>query len=256
MFRGIYTAYTGMVTQQQKMDAISNNLANVDTTGYKKDQMVQSSFKEMLTFKINDPEVPHGKHIGEMSLGSNVSQVYTDFVQGSLKQTHEPLNVGLQGKGFLKVGKMTEEGTMDIRYTRDGSLNLDQQGRMVTNDGLFVLGDQDSILTLGNGSFRINVDGTIYQNEVLMGQIQMTDFEDPQTLRKQGSSLYTTTEASVEKAFEGKLQQGFLESSNVSSIQEMIEMIATSRTYEANQKIIQTYDATMEKVVNNVGAIR
>lgn len=256
MFRGLYTAYTGMRTQQQKMDAISNNLANVDTTGYKKDQMVQNSFKEILTYKINDPEVPHSQNIGRMSLGVHVSHVYTDFTQGSLKQTDDQKNVALQGKGFFKVGEMGEDGTMTTKYTRDGSFNLDQQGQLVTNDGLFVLGEEDAPIALGQGDFRINRDGTIYQNENLLGAMQLVDFEDTQTLRKQGSSLYITTDASVEKLFEGTVEQGFLESSNSNSIQEMIDMIATSRIYESNQKIIQTYDATMEKVVNNVGVVR
>ena len=256
MFRGLYTAYTGMRTQQQKMDAISNNLANVDTAGYKKDTMVQNSFKEILTYKIKDPELPNSQNIGKMSLGVHVSQVYTDFVQGSLKQTNERNNLAIQGTGFIKVGQLTEEGNMDIKYTRDGSLNLNQEGALVTSDGLFVLGGEETPITLAVGDYRVNEDGRIYQNEDLMGQLQITDFDDLQTLRKEGSSLYKTTDASVEKEFEGSVQQGFIESSNANSIQEMVDMIATSRTYEANQKIIQTYDATMDKVVNNVGTVR
>lgn len=255
MFRGLYTAYTGMLTQQQKMDAISNNLANVDTAGYKKDAMVQNSFKEILTYKINDPEVAQSENIGKMSLGVQVSQVYTDFIQGSLKQTDENNNLALQGTGFFKVGQLNEEGTMDVKYTRDGSFNLNQEGQLVTNDGFSVLGNDDSAILLGLGDYRVNKDGSIYQQDALMGQMQVVDFEDLQTLRKEGSSLYSTTEASVEKTFEGTVQQGFLETSNANSIQEMVDMIATSRAYEANQKIIQTYDDTMEKVVNNVGSV-
>ncbi len=256
MFRGLYTAYTGMRTQQQKMDAISNNLANVDTAGYKKDTMVQNSFKEILTYKINDPELSHSENIGKMSLGVRVSQVYTDFLQGSLKQTNEQNNLAIQGTGFFKVGQLNDEGTMDVKFTRDGSFNLNQQGELVTNDGLFVLGGEDSPITLGLGDYRINKSGSIYQSDQLVGQMQVMDFEDLQSLRKEGSSLYRTTDASVEKAFEGTVQQGFIETSNANSIQEMVEMIATSRSYEANQKIIQTYDATMDKVVNSVGTVQ
>lgn len=255
MLRGLYTAYTGMRTQQEKMDAVANNLANVDTVGYKKDQMVQESFKEILTYKINDPEVPHTQGIGKMSLGVKVSQVYTDHMQGSLKQTDDLLNVAIQGDGFIKVGKYQEDGSLMTKYTRDGSFNLDQDGRLVTNDGLFVMGEVGEI-NLNSYKIRINSDGTIYDGENRMDQIQMVSFEDNNTLRKEGSSLYTTAEGAVEKAFEGTLQQGFVEASNVNSIEEMINMISTMRTYESNQKVIQTYDATMDKVVNSVGAVR
>lgn len=255
MFRGLYTGYTGMVTQQQKLDTIANNLANVDTVGYKKDQVVQGSFKEMLTLKIKDPEVPNNSAIGKMSLGNQVQQVYTNFLQGSLKQTDEPLNVALQGEGFIKVSEKTGEEATDIRYTRDGALKLNQEGQLVTNTGLFVLGEDNQPIKVGAGRFFINRSGDVYKNDTMVGKIQLTAFEDPKKLRKQGDNIYKATEGVVEKAFEGTIEQGFIESSNVNSIQEMVDMIATNRTYEANQRIIRTYDETMQKVVNNVGQL-
>ena len=255
MFRGLYTAYTGMYTQQQKMDGISNNLANADTTGFKKDQMIQESFSEVLTYKINDPEIPNSEHIGDMRLGVKVSQVYTDFSQGSLKQTDERLDVALQGQGFIKVGLMEDDGTMTEKYTRDGSFKMDQQGRLVTSNGLFVLNGESTPITVDTNRIRINSDGSIYENEVFRGSFQMVNFEDLQTLRKEGDNLYTTTEASVEADFTGTLEQGFLESSNVNSIEEMVRMITTTRTYESNQRVIQTYDQTMDRAVNQVGTV-
>lgn len=255
MLRGLYTAYTGMLTQQQKMDGISNNLANVDTNGYKKDQMIQKSFDEILTYKLHDPEVPHGQSIGKMSLGVKVDQVYTDFTQGSMKQTDNSLDLALQGDGFFKVGEVNDQGSMDIKYTRDGSFNLNQEGQLVTKDGLFVLGVEDVPVQLGFDDFRVNRDGSIYQKEEFTNQLQVVNFEESQSLRKQGSSLFNVTATSVETAFEGSIEQGFLETSNVNTISEMIDMIATTRTYEANQKIIQTYDATMDKAVNSVGSL-
>jgi len=256
MFRGLYTAYTGMRSQQEKMDTISNNLANVDTAGYKKDQVVSASFKEMLTLKINDPEVPYSTSIGKMSLGISSQEIHTDHLQGSMKQTDESLNIALQGQGMIKVGRMNEDGTMTERYTRDGSFMLDQEGHLVTSEGLFVLGEENTVLTLDQYDVRINKDGSIYSNEVRLGQIQIVGIEDTKTLRKEGGSLYVGTEETVEVPFVGTVEQGFLESSNANSIEEMINMINVMRTYESNQKIIQTYDATMEKVVNNVGSIR
>lgn len=255
MLRGLYTAYTGMRAQQDKMDTISNNLANVDTAGFKKDHVVLTSFKEVLTYKINDPERYGSDHIGEMSLGVKVDEIYTDHVQGSLKQTDEPLNIALQGQGMMKVGEMNADGTMTEKYTRDGSLNIDQDGRLVTNDGLFVLGEEGGIITLDQYNVRINRDGTIYSNENRMGKIQLVGIEDMKTLRKQGSSLYIGTENTVETAFTGIVEQGFLESSNANSIEEMINMINVMRTYESNQKIVQTYDTSLEKAVT-IGSVQ
>lgn len=255
MFRGLYTAYTGMNVQQARMDAISNNLANIDTTGYKKDQVIVKSFKEVLTYKINDPEMVASQQIGKMSLGVSVDMVDIDYMQGSLKQTDEALNVALQGSGMIKVGSLSEDGTMVEKYTRDGSFLIDQQGRLVTNEGLFVLGDE-GIITLDQYDVRISRDGSVYSNENLIDKIKIVGIEDGNTLRKQGSNVYIGTADTVETEFTGTMEQGFLESSNASSIEEMINMINVMRTYEANQKIIQTYDATMEKVVNNIGSVR
>ena len=256
MFRGLYTAYTGMRTQQEKMDAISNNLANVDTVGFKKDSMIQESFKEILTYKIHDPEMVQTQNIGKMSLGVTVSQVYTDFSQGSMKQTDNFLDAAIQGEGFFRVGMVKEDGSLDIKYTRDGAFKLGADGRLLTNDGLWVLGEEDQPITVPDNRYRLNRSGEIHYDEALLGKVQIVAFEDAQTLRKQGNNLYVTTYASVETDFTGTVEQGFLESSNANSIQEMIDMIATSRTYETNQKVIQTYDATMDKAVNNVGVVR
>lgn len=256
MFRGLYTGYTGMRTQQEKMDTIANNLSNADTVGYKKDRIVQASFNEVLTLKMNDPEKPISEAIGKMSLGSRIDQVFTDHTQGNLKQTDESMDIALQGRGFLVVGLAKEDGTYATRYTRDGSLKIDQQGRLVTGDGLFVLGADDQPINLTTLNFRINKDGSIYEKEELVGQLKLVSVTDEKSMRKEGNSLYITTEATELTDFGGTVEQGFLESSNANSIEEMINMIATMRSYEANSKIIQTYDATMEKVVNNVGAVR
>lgn len=256
MLRGLYTAYTGMRGQQDKMDTISNNLANADTIGYKKDQVVLKSFDEVLMYKINDPEKVMGEKIGSMSLGVKVDEIYTDHMQGSFKQTDGPLDIGLQGQGMIKLGEMSEDGSMSEKYTRDGSLKLDQQGRLVTNSGLFVLNTEGEVITLPTDQVRINQSGVIYSNEKMMSQIQIVDFEDMGSLRKEGASQYIKTKDTIEKEFSGTVEQGFLESSNTNSIEEMINMMAVMRSYESNQKIIQTYDATLDKAVNSIGVVR
>lgn len=256
MFRGLYTGYTGMTTQQLKMDTIANNLSNADTVGYKRDRTIQTSFSEVLTYKINDPEIASAQNIGSMSMGVKLNEVYTDHSQGSMKQTDNLTDIALQGEGYMVVGEYNADGTYTLKYTRDGSLGLDQQGRLVSRDGLFVMGLDDQPITLSTDNFRINRDGSIYENENLVGTIKLVAVTDEGTMRKEGSSLYVTTDTTELTDFGGTVEQGFLEASNANSIEEMINMITTMRSYEANSKIIQTYDATMDKAVNSVGVVR
>jgi len=256
MLRGLYTAYTGMRGQQDKMDSVANNLANANTIGYKKDQVVLKSFDEIWMTRIKDSESGMDQRIGKMSFGVAVDEVYTSHRQGSLKQTNERLNIALQGQGMIKIGELQKDGTMTEKYTRDGSFKLDQQGRLVTDNGLFVLNEEGGMITLPHNQVRISQEGSIYANTEKVGQLNIVGFEDMRTLRKEGSSQYIGTKDMVEKIFEGTVEQGFLESSNTNSVEEMINMMAVMRSYEANQKILQTYDGTLDKTINSVGVVR
>lgn len=256
MVRGLYTAYTGMLAQQHKMDLVSNNLANINTAGYKKDQAILGSFHEMMMHRINDQPEGLSKRIGSISPGARVEEVYTDHTQGTMQQTDDPLNIAIQGSGMIAVGDLQEDGSFTERYTRDGSFTLDQEGFLMTKDGYRIMSIQDEPLQVSGYDIRISTNGSVYQGENLLGQIKLVDFEDTTTLRKQGDSLYNVTDQSVIVPFTGRVDQGFLEVSNVNSVEEMINMINVMRTYEANQKVITTYDATLEKSVNSIGAIR
>ncbi len=252
MFRGLYTAYTGMNVQQKKVDTISNNISNINTNGYKKDQIIEKSFKDVITSRIRDG-VKNGK-IGKMSLGVKVDRVYTDFSQGGLKQTDEPYDLAISGSGLFKLASFNSNGEAEFFYTRDGSFTVDEENYLRSKDGLFVLSDGEKI-QLDNGRLRINTDGSIYQNEFSDSKIDIVDFENLDSLRKVESSLFVASKDSLEKEFTGKVNQGFLEASTVNSVTEMIDLISTTRIYEGNQKIIQTYDETMSKVVNEVGKV-
>ena len=254
MVRGLYTAYTGMEAQQQKLDIVSNNLANVNTSGYKQDNVAFRSFKEVLATKIDDPEVPADLKIGRMTLGVQVDQVFTSFAQGGLSHTEDINTMAIEGDGMIVVGQLQSDGSYVERYTRDGSFTRDQEGRLVTADGNFVLG-QDGPIRIDEPDFAVTKNGSIYVNNEYVDQIRLTGFTDYSSLRKIGDNLYRTTEASEFTDFEGNLRQGYLESSNVNSVKEMVEMIKIMRTYEANQKVLTTYDATLENVVNNVGRL-
>jgi len=254
MLRGIYTAYTGMVAQQEKMDTVSNNLANANTTGYKQDNVLFESFDKVLAVKINDPEKISNKTVGTMTLGSKVAGVFTDFAQGSLNLTEDPLNIAVEGEGMITVGKLKNDGTYTEYYTRDGSLTIDQDGMLATKNGYYVLGN-DGAITVPNGQMSIGSNGNIYVNDEYVDTIQVTDFEDMSALKKHGDNLFEKTDRTEKKAFAGDVRQGYIEGSNVNSVKELIEMMSLQRVFEANQKVLTTYDSTLENVVSNVGRV-
>ncbi len=254
MLRGLYTAYTGMEAQQEKMNIVSNNLANANTTGFKQDNVVFSSFKDVLAYKINDPDTKNTARIGSMSLGTKLDNTYTNFEQGGLTMTEGDFDIALEGQGMLVVGTPNADGDMVEHYTRDGSLTLNQNRELVTNDGEYVLG-ADGPIVIPDGNVSINQKGAIRVDNQTVDQLQLTAFEDMRTLRKIGDNLYTATDATQRTPYTGAVRQGYVESSNVNSVKEMIEMINVMRTYEANQKVLTTYDSTLENVVNNVGRV-
>lgn len=256
MVRGLYTAYTGMNAQQQRMDTISNNLANVNTTGFKKDGVFFESFKDQYIRKINDPETAGGERIGSMNFGVKVGETYVDFAQGALQQTNIQNQIAIHGEGFLNVGVPNGEEEMAIKFTRDGSLHLNSNGELMTASGHYVLDENlDKIVITDMGQLMINEQGGIYQDTELIANLKITNFEDPQLLNKLGNSLYDATTETVEKPFEGKIMQGYIENSNVSSIDEMINMINVMRTYESSQKVLTTYDGTLDQAVNQIGRV-
>lgn len=254
MLRGLYTAYTGMLAQQQKMDTISNNLANVNTTGYKKDGVVFESFKEVYNVRINDPEQIANQRIGKGSLGVKVGEIYTNYEQGALLQTDNPLNMAIEGSGLFAIGVMDNEGNITEKYTRDGSFLLNANGQMVSADGIFLLGN-NGIININSSNIRISEEGEIFEGGTLIDRVKIIDFENLDSLKKIGENIYETTNGSQTKVFEGRIIQGYTEGSNVSSMDEMIHMINVMRTYESNQKLINTYDSSLDKTVNEVGRL-
>jgi len=277
MIRGIYTGASGMLAQMNRLDVISNNLANVDTTGYKKDVTLQKAFPELLLRRMNDNGVkkfPFGSVdlapvVGKLGTGVETNEVYTQFTQGSLKITENDFDLALEGKGFFAV--MTPYGE---RYTRNGEFTLDPNGILVTSQGYPVLGEKGTI-QLKENNFKIDQDGKIFINPLyaedparlvsslendweqaeLLDRLKLTDFKRTRYLKKQGDSLWRSTEYSGDAfSAEGenrpKIHQGFLEGANVNPVQEMVKMIEVNRTYEANQKVIQTQDSLAGRLIN------
>lgn len=256
MIRGLYTSGLGMTAQMKSLDVISNNLANVNTTGYKKDKSIVSSFPEMLMSKMNDRDKfsAAAKPIGNVSLGVQVDEIYTNFSQGAFKKTDDQFNLAIQGDGFFTV--TTPNG--EERYTRDGSFIIDSSGQLKTQDGNFVMGEA-GVVTLGeeflSQAHETFIDGTgrILVDDRYIDTLNIVDFEEKSQLNKIGGNLYEGAGNAI--PFNGRIMQGFLESANVNPVTAMVDLITVSRTYEANQKMIQVHDGLMGKAVNEVGRV-
>lgn len=259
MVRGLYTSGWSMLSLEKKMDVISNNMANSSTSGYKKDTLVMESFPNVLTKIVKDFNVPTGTvhDIGTMQLGSDVGQVYTYYSQGQLNRTDNKLDMAISGSdnAFFTVAVPDADGNIKAYYTRDGSFSKSSNGTLVTKDGYTVLG-QNGPITLQSGDFTVNEDGTVEQNGETVDKLLMTEFDDTAVLKKYGMNLIQADAEAQARNFSGTVQQGYLELSNVNSIKEMVDMITVLRSYEANQKVLQAIDSTLDKAVNQVGAVR
>ena len=252
MVRGLYTACTGMVNLMARLDVISNNLANSDTTAYKKEGSTSQSFNSVLAIKINDSSVKYiPQPVGNMSLGVKIGETYTNYSDGNLEETGNTLDVALAGKGFFAISYADRNGNESIRYTRDGNFALSSDGTLMTKDGDFILDENGDMINIPPGTdISINESGVIYASGQEVARLQMVDFEDYNYLKKFGENMYIAVDGAVTQEANCKVYQGYLEASNVNVIDEMVEMISVTRDYESNQKIIQSIDSTLETAVN------
>lgn len=267
MVRAWYTGASGMNAQQKRLDAISNNLANVDTTSYKRDISVSKSFPELLLRRMEDDGVyrhPFGSAdvapiIGKVGLGVELNELFTDFQQGSYKPTGNNTDMSLEGKGFFAV-----ETPYGERYTRNGNFTIGVEGYLLTKEGYPVLGENGRLF-LQDMNFTVNKNGEVWvqpitdsdADSILLDRLRVCTFENDRYISKQGSSLYKDTPVSGPAVpFEGPgrpiVSQGFLETSNVNVVNEMVQMIEVNRAYEANQKTIQAEDTMMSKLWSEV----
>src|SRR3984885_4255305 len=257
MLRALYSAATGMESQQLNLDVISNNLANVNTTGFKKSKI---EFQDLLYQNIRSPgaeqgngnELPTGLQIGHGARAVATSRVFTE---GELTQTGERLDVAIQGDGFFQV--TMPDGT--LAYTRDGSLKTDSSGRITTSDGLPVQNGFQPI-PIGTTAINISTNGqvtTTGSSGTQTFQVTLTRFANPAGLQSIGRNLYLETPASgtpetgnPDENGYGSLQQGYLEMSNVKVVEEMVNMIVAERAYEVNSKAVQAADEMMQQSNN------
>ena len=258
MVKGLYTAYTGMINQEHRMDVLTNNLANADTNGYKKEGATAQSFDSILAYKIKDNSEGYrlAKRTGVHNPGVKIGEGYTDFSQGPLKTTENPYDLALTDKGFFAVEFTDKQGETSVKYTRDGNFTLNESGELVTQDGDRVLGTNGQPVKIDPlKDTQINVQGQIIQDGKVAATIQVTDFEDYNYLKRYGENYFEPIDGATEKDTTAKGYAGYLETSNISVVTEMVNMITVSRAYETNQKVITTYDGTLDIAANQLGKV-
>jgi flagellar basal-body rod protein FlgG len=280
MIRGLYTGAAGMLSETIRMDVVANNLANADKTAFKSDITVFKSFPQMLIRRLNDDGVrkfPLGSYdtmpiVGRLGTGVEVNEVYTNFEQGSLRETNNPFDFAIEGDGFFVVE--TERG---LRYTRNGSFLLDKDNYIVTKDGYKVLGENGYIKVQSN-NFVVNEKGEIIVNRDLynrqivsnvendwasseiIDRFKIVTFREKRELKKEGNSFYYETEFSgpaytPEPENMPKIRQGFIEQSNVNIVKEMVYMIEVQRAYEANSKSVISHDNALGRLFNTFSRV-
>lgn len=258
MLKGLYTAYTGMINEQHRMDTMTNNLANASTNGFKKEGATSQSFDSVLAYKIKDTSQAGNlpKRIGNMTLGVKIGENYVDYSEGPIKETGNALDLALSSNGFFTIEYTNKAGETSTKYTRDGNFTMTSQGYLVTQDGDFVLGERGRRIRL-NTAQDVSVDrmGNIYQEGAQVASLQITDFEDYDYLERYGENYFEPVEGARTVAADTQVYSGYLELANISVVTEMVNMIAIQRQYDANQKVITTYDDTLEKAVNQTGRI-
>lgn len=277
--KNIWVPLSGQVAQQRKVETIANNVANANTVGFKKDQLVFKEHLTALTKGVDDIDIPRKEFAPEdfyHTQGAENSMVsvdgsYTIFEQGQMQPTSNPLDVGLQGDGFIEV--ITPNG---VRFTRKGNFSINRDGELVTDQGFKVLtavagapaGTRDPasmpsypkpeervVRIPTDAKITITREGDVITKDGPISKISVVEFVDKHALRKEGNSLYVTPDEAniVRNDVKTIVHQGFLEGSNVNAIEEMSELIKAHRHFESIQKAINAYDSISGKAANDIG---
>ena len=265
MFRGFYTAASGMLTQMRREQMLTNNMSNINTPGYKADRAELRAFPQMLLDRIRAGELPINSKVGSLATGVYMQEAVPNFAQGDLVETGNTTDVAL-----LQGSVPDEGGTLffavrdaggNVRYTRNGNFTLDSLGRLVDNHGDLVLGTDGQPIQLSDEQFNVESDGTVIDHGTTVGQIQIAYAANPMNLVKEGNGLFRVNGGGTLPAAVGQggiryqLKQRFLERSNVDAEQSMTELMEAFRNLQTNQKVLQAYDQTMNLAANQVGRV-
>jgi flagellar basal-body rod protein FlgG len=257
MFNSLWIAKTGMEAQQMQLDVISNNLANSSTNGFKRahavfEDLMYQNLRQVGSSTSEQSQLPTGLQVG---LGVRTVATSRSFTQGNLQQSGNNLDVAIQGNGFFQI--TMPDGTLN--YTRDGAFQVDAQGQLVTSNGLPVANgitvpaNATNVSIASDGTVTAQIPGTVALQPI--GTIALATFVNPAGLEPRGQNLFAESTASGQPNTGtpgsnglGSLMQGFLETSNVNVVQELVSMIQTQRAYEMNSKAIQTSDQMLQKL--------
>lgn len=293
MIRGLYTAAAGMIAQQRRHDTVTNNIANINTPGFKQSNSVIRSFPEMLLSMVGGDAQPNNK-LGKLGTGVFAEENLSVYLQADVTETANPgdfaliSNIQVPGVAFDASGKnISEDGQVRFqpqafftvldpsgqeRYTRDGKFSLNELGELVTSGGARVLGTDRQPIVLdrplsevsmtGRGAFTSALTGEPVNDAATLEPIQLliSRVDDPNQLIREGNGNYKFrddqgTVAPIVAADQVEVRQGYIERSNVDSGQSMVDLMAAARAYETNQKMIQFYDKSLDKAVNEVGRV-
>ena len=254
MLRGIYTAASGMISKQVQLENLSNNVSNINTAGFKKQKISLKSFEE-LVIRNRDKEIggkTFPRKVGVIELGVGIDGTKTYFSQGDLEKSDRNLDFAINGDGFFTV----EDEQGNKKYTRDGRFQIDSEGNLITSNGYKVLGvDQngnEKAITVNSDNVTLNSDGTLSGTDNL--KFLITSFDDKNQLSRDANNFYTSTTEGNATTID--IKQGFIEKSNVDTIEVITEMMSIMRSYESSQKVMQSLDETLSKTVNEVGNVR
>lgn len=253
MMRALYTAASGMIVQEKRQMNVSNNLANAGTTGYK--------FKELITKETDRSIIQNREKIGadqrymrtlgELALGTEIDELYIDYEQGALEETDRATDFALQGEGFFKIRYNDDQ----YGYTRNGHFIVDKKGYLCTEDGRRVLNNRNKDIKVEDKTIEVNAEGEIYLDGDKKTEFGIVSLEKVEKLDVVGEGVYLIQEGKEKKIEDTTICQRKLERSNVNPLEEMVKMIQISRTFESNQKVIQSVDEILGKSVNQVGKV-
>ena len=276
MFKGFYTAASGMIAQQRRTELLTNNMANAETPGFKSDQSTIRSFPDMLMSAIDKEQVPTEDGLavqtadvaGALSAGLYMQEIFANQQQGQLIQTdlttdialingNLPVNEeGMQAALFYRIQEENGEGQV---YTRNGNFTLDGEGFLTSADGKYVLSADGEPIQVQTQNFRVTDRGEVFENDQLVGQLAVAMAENPDAmlLKQQNGYYYTANGEDLPDADAGTytMQQSFLEQSNVDSAKTMTDLMTAYRAFEANQKVLSAYDSSMQKAVTEIGKV-
>lgn len=250
MLNGLYTAASGMLLQEKRLDILSNNLANINTVGFKMDA---PNFESYMKKESSYPQnlITESTYNKTINATSRISGVYRDFAPGHIKQTGNKFDLALNNsKSFFAI-----DTPFGVRFTRSGNFTLNSQRELVTQEGFSVLSTNNSPIVLPEGDVAILSNGEVTVNGAVLDNLQIVEFDDASKLQKTGNNLFAAVGILPIASETPELTQGYLEMSNVNAVREMVNMITAQRAFETYQRVIRTIDTLNERAANELGKI-